>query len=145
MELPTPSALATVTVGLNALSTILLLAGYRAIRGGNRFRHARLMVGALIASTAFLAVYLVNHGLHGSTRYPLKDWTYTLYLVILIPHIILATLMVPFILRGVYLAWRQRFEHHARLMQWVWPVWLYVSVTGVLVYLMLYVLPGMRA
>jgi putative membrane protein len=143
-DIPDPSWGPNLTVSLNALSTVLLIAGYRAIRGGKRELHKRIMLGALASSAAFLTVYLWHHALHGSTRYPFHDWTYTLYLLILIPHIILATLVVPFVLRGVYLAWRERFEKHARLMRYVWPVWLYVSITGVLVYLMLYIFPGWR-
>ena len=138
---PQASALATTTVVLNGISTALLIWGYRAIRRSNRELHKRVMIGALVASTAFLSVYLYNHYLHGSTRYPLHDWTYGVYLFVLIPHILLAALMVPFIIRGVYLVWHREFARHARLMRWVWPVWLYVSVTGILVYLMLYHLP----
>lgn len=133
------------TVTLNAISTLLLIAGYAAIRRGRRTWHIRIMLGALVSSALFLAVYLYGHSLNGSTRYPFRDWTYGLYLLVLIPHIILATLMVPFILRGVYLGGRQWFDRHARLMRYVWPVWLYVSVTGILIYVMLYILPGWRA
>lgn len=144
ISLPAPSLGPNLTVSLNALSTVLLVCGYLAIRRGNRDLHKRIMLAALISSTAFLTVYLVHHAMHGSTHYPFKDWTYTAYLLVLIPHVILATLVVPFVLRGVWLAWRQRFDKHAALMRYVWPVWLYVSVTGVLVYLMLYIFPSWR-
>lgn len=143
--LPEPNVFHQATVILNGISTLLLVAGYAAIRRGRRIMHQRLMTGALVSSAAFLAVYLYNHALHGSTPYPLKsDWSYRAYLVVLLPHIVLAALMVPFILRGVWLAWRGRFEAHRLLMRWVWPVWLYVSITGVLVYGMLYTLPSLR-
>ena len=132
------------TVTLNTLSTILLLAGYWAIRTGRRELHRRLMLAALVSSAAFLTVYLSYHALHGRTLYPFHDWTRTAYLLVLIPHTILAGVIVPFILWGVALAWRARFEAHRRLMRWVWPAWVYVSVTGVLVYLMLYVWPHAR-
>ena len=138
---PTPSLGPNLTVSLNALSTILLIAGYIAIRYKRIALHKWAMTSALVSSTAFLAIYLCHHYLNGSTRYPLRDWTYWVYLLILIPHIILATLMVPFIIRGVWLAWMERYDVHARLMRKVWPVWGYVSVTGVVVYLMLYVFP----
>lgn len=82
-----------------------------------RRRHRRIMLGALATSAAFLAVYLTHHALSGSTHYPFRDWTYTAYLLILIPHSILAGLMVPFILRGVWLAWQARFDAHKRLMR----------------------------
>jgi len=142
--LPTPSLGPNLTVSLNALSTILLITGYIAIRCKRITFHKWAMTSALVSSTAFLAVYVGHHYLHGSTRYPLRDWTYVIYLLVLIPHIILATLMVPFIIRGVWLAWTDRFDLHARLMRKVWPVWIYVSVTGVVVYVMLYILPGQR-
>ncbi len=140
-SIPEPSWGPNITVSLNALSTVLLVSGYVAIRRGNREAHKRIMVGALISSAAFLCVYLLHHGLHGSTHYPFKDWSYTLYLVILVPHMIIAALIVPFILRGVWLAWKERFDGHARVMRFVWPVWLYVAITGILVYLMLYIYP----
>ena len=145
MELPAAGPLAHVTVALNIVTTAFLIAGYRAIRAGDRETHKVRMVAALISSALFLIVYLVNHAIHGSTPYPFKDWTRTLYFIVLIPHIILAALQLPFILRGVFLAWKQRFEAHARLMRWVWPIWLYVSISGVVVYLALYILPQFRA
>ena len=143
-ELPSPSLGPNLTVTLNAISTVLLLVGYRAIRRKDRVRHKRAMLAALVSSTAFLIVYVIHHAIHGTTLYPLHDWTHTLYLIILLPHVLMAMLMVPFILRGVWLAWHAQFERHARLMRVVWPVWFYVSVTGVVVYLMLYVLPHYR-
>ena len=142
--LPSPSLGPNLTVALNGLSLVFLLAGYRAVRLRRVVMHKRLMIGALAASVAFLAAYLTHHALHGSTRYPFEDWTRTLYLAVLIPHSLLAALIVPFVLRGVWLAWRERFEAHARLMRRVWPVWIYVSATGILVYLMLYIFPHWR-
>lgn len=143
-SLPVPTLGPILTASLNLLSTILLLAGWIAIRRGQRDRHRRIMLGALGASAAFLAVYLAHHAIHGSTRYPFHDWTYAAYLLVLIPHSILAGVMVPFILRGVWLAAQQRFAAHRRLMRCVWPVWFYVSLTGIVVFLMLYVLPHAR-
>ena len=142
--LPFPLLGPNLTVTFNVLSTILLTMGYIAIRRGKITLHKWTMISALVSSTVFLLVYLWHHYLNGSTPYPFKDWTYIVYLIILIPHICLAIIMVPFIVRGVWLAWEKRFEDHARLMRKVWPVWLYVSVTGIIVYLMLYVLPGWR-
>jgi len=143
-DLPVPTLGPILTASLNLISTVLLFAGWIAIRRGQRERHRRIMLGALATSAAFLAVYLTHHAVSGSTHYPFRDWTYAVYLLILIPHSILAGLMVPFILRGVWLAWRARFDAHKRLMRWVWPVWFYVSVTGIVVFLMLYVLPHAR-
>ncbi|MDA0577387.1 MAG: DUF420 domain-containing protein [Verrucomicrobia bacterium] len=143
-DYPIPSLGPNLTVALNGLTTLLLIIGYRAIRRKDRETHKRIMLGALASSTVFLAVYLTNHAINGSTRYPLHDWTRPLYFWVLIPHTILAALIVPFVLRGVWLAWRERFQQHGRLMRWVWPTWMYVSVTGILVYLMLYIFPHWR-
>jgi uncharacterized membrane protein YozB (DUF420 family) len=132
------------TVTLNALSGILLFAGYRAVRRGQHDLHKRLMLGALAASALFLAVYVLYHALHGSRPYPYHDWTRPLYFSILIPHVILAAAIAPFIAWGVTRALRGRFAAHARLMRRVFPVWMYVSVTGVAVYLMLYTQPLLR-
>ncbi|MDA1043698.1 MAG: DUF420 domain-containing protein [Verrucomicrobia bacterium] len=143
--LPVPNLLHIISTVLNATSTVLLLAGYVAIKKGKRTVHRNIMLCALMSSAIFLCVYLYNHGRNGSTHYPLSDdWTYPVYLAVLLPHILLAALMVPFILRGVWLAWKSRWAEHARLMRVVWPVWLYVSVTGVLVVGMRDVLPGLR-
>jgi len=143
-DLPVAGLGPQLTVTLNTISTVLLLAGYRAIKARRIVLHRRIMLGALASSAAFLAVYLTHHAINGSTHYPFHDWSYGLYLAILIPHSILAAAIVPFILRGVWLAWHDRFDRHARLMRWVWPLWLYVSVTGVVVFLMLYVYPHWR-
>ncbi len=138
---PIPSVLASITVCLNALSAVLLILGYRAVKRGDTGRHRAYMVAALWSSSAFLAVYLVNHGLHGSQRFPLGGVMQWVYRVILFPHIVAATVVVPFILRGVWLAVKGREKEHGKLMRWVWPVWMYVSCSGVVVYLMLYILP----
>lgn len=96
------------------------------------------MVAALIASTLFLTCYLIYHYNVGSTKFQGPDWARTVYLAVLIPHTILATVMVPFIITIVYRAFRGQFDKHKKLARWTFPVWLYVSVTGVLVYFMLY-------
>ena len=96
------------------------------------------MTAALASSTLFLISYLIYHYSAGSVPYPHHDWTRPLYFAILIPHGILATFMVPFILMAVRHAWQGRFDRHKRLTRWVWPVWMFVSVSGVAIYLMLY-------
>jgi len=130
--------LPTINASLNALSTILLLWGYVLIKKGEREKHRKLMVLALVSSALFLVSYVIYHNAVGSVPYPYQDWTRPLYFVILIPHIILAAVMAPLILRGVWLAFRERFEQHRRLMRWVLPIWMFVSVSGVTIYLMLY-------
>lgn len=130
--------LPTLDAALNALSAVLLCFGVRAIRAGDRERHKKIMMAALVSSSCFLAVYLVFHYRYGSVAYPFQDWTRPVYFAVLVPHVILAAAMVPFIILMVARAVKGDFERHKRLARYVWPVWLYVSVTGVIVYLMLY-------
>lgn len=98
------------------------------------------MLAALVSSGLFLISYLIYHYYVGSVPYPYHDWTRPLYFIVLIPHVILAGLMTPFIFTIVILAFRENFEKHRRLAKIVWPVWMFVSLSGVAVYLMLYVL-----
>jgi putative membrane protein len=130
--------LPALNAGLNALSSVFLILGYFAIRQGNRERHKKLMLVALTTSALFLTSYLIYHYMVGSVPYPHYDWTRPLYFAILVPHVILAAAMVPFVLLVVWRAWREDFDRHKRLARWVWPVWVFVSFSGVIIYLMLY-------
>lgn len=132
------SDLPTLNACLNAVSAALLALGYARIRRRRITSHRRFMLAALVSSALFLCSYLTYHYLVGSVPYPRHDWTRTLYFAILIPHVALATLMVPFILVAVRRAWRGDFEAHARLARRVLPVWMFVSISGVAIYLMLY-------
>ena len=132
------SNLPTLNASLNALSACLLIMGYREIRRGNRERHRKWMIAALAASILFLISYLIYHIQVGSVPYPHHDWTRPLYYAILIPHVTLAVVNVPFILLVVRRAWRGDFERHRVLARWVWPSWVFVCVSGVIIYLMLY-------
>ncbi len=132
------SDLPTLNASLNTLSGIFLILGYRAIRRGNREQHKKFMLAALIASAFFLTSYLIYHFYVGSVPYPHEDWTRPLYYIILVPHVILAALMVPFIVLVVWRAWRADFASHKSLARRVWPVWVFVSLSGVIIYLMLY-------
>ena len=123
---------------LNGLSTLLLLAGFVAIKNRRPDIHKKFMLAAMVSSAAFLTSYLIYHAQVGSVPYQRYDWTRPVYFSILIPHVILAGLTVPFILAAVYFALRERFDRHKRLVVWVWPVWMFVSVTGVVIYFMLY-------
>jgi uncharacterized membrane protein YozB (DUF420 family) len=123
---------------LNGIAAALLLFGYVNIRKGRQATHKKFMLGALVASAAFLTSYLIYHYVVGSVPYPYHDWTRPLYFAILIPHVILAALVTPFILIIVYRALTGQFAKHRRMARFVWPVWMFVSVTGVIVYLMLY-------
>ncbi len=133
-DLPTLNAI------LNSIGTIFLLIGYISIKKGNKEKHKKYMIAAVVTSALFLISYLTYHYMVGSVPYPYYDWTRTVYFVILIPHIILAALMAPFILYGLGMALKGNFEKHKKLMRFVWPVWIFVSVSGVVVYLMLYIL-----
>jgi uncharacterized membrane protein YozB (DUF420 family) len=129
----------TLSAALNAAAAVLLACGYRAIRRGDRETHKRFMVGALAASTLFLANYLVYHARVGSVPYDGPGRP--LYLVLLVSHVVLAAAIVPLVALTVVRAARGQFERHRRIARWTLPVWMYVSVTGVVIYLVLY-LPG---
>jgi putative membrane protein len=126
---------------LNATAAVLLLAGFAAIRSGRRELHGRLMVSAFLVSSAFLACYLYYHVVvvRGEpTRFHAAGAARAAYLVLLLSHTILATATVPLVLRTLWLARRERWLAHRRLARWTYPIWLYVSVTGVAVYVVLY-------
>lgn len=132
--------LPAVNASLNGVAACFLLAGWLAIRVGKREKlHRAMMVCALVCSALFLACYLYYHLNVGAvTRYEGEGILRAVYFLVLFTHIPLAGLMVPFILAAVWFALRGRFQTHRRIARWVWPVWMYVSVTGVVIYLMLY-------
>ena len=124
---------------LNATSGALLVAGFLLIRRRNIRAHFACMIGALAVSALFLVSYLVYHfGHQGVTRFAGQGFVRPVYFVILITHTILATAIVPLIAVTVWRAARGQFGRHLRIARWTFPLWLYVSVTGVVVYLMLY-------
>ncbi len=135
----TVTDLPTLNAVFNLISTLFLIIGFVWIRKEEQDKHKKAMIAALISSAFFLIFYLIYHWQVGSVPYPHNDWTRPVYFTILIPHIILAALMVPFILMAVFYALRQKFEQHTKLVKWVWPVWIYVSLSGVVIYLMLYI------
>jgi len=123
---------------LNATSGILLIAGYKFIRRGRIAAHKRCQLSALTASSLFLASYLTYHYFHGSTRFPGQGIARPIYFTILISHTFLAVVIVPLVGVTLTRALRSDFERHRRIARITFPLWLYVSATGVLVYLMLY-------
>jgi uncharacterized membrane protein YozB (DUF420 family) len=123
---------------LNATSGLLLLAGFRFIRLGRIQAHRNCQVTAVVTSSLFLISYLTYHYYHGATRFAGQGIVRPLYFTILITHTILAVVIVPLILITLYRAARRDFSKHRRIARWTLPLWLYVSVTGVIVYLMLY-------
>lgn len=130
--------LPTVNASLNALSGIFLLLGYLKIRQGAREAHKRFMLTACTTSVLFLATYLVYHSLAGSTKFAGAGWSRPVYFAILLSHTVLAAAIVPMVLITLVHAFRARFERHKRIAVWTFPIWIYVSITGVLVYLFLY-------
>jgi len=132
--------LPTINAGLNLLSTCFLLLGYINIKRGNRDTHKKFMVSALVSSALFLFFYLYYHSQVGSVPYPYFNWTRPVYFTVLIPHVLFAAGMIPFILMAVWFAFRGQFEKHRKIVHWLWPVWMYVSISGVVIYLMLYIL-----
>jgi putative membrane protein len=130
--------LPAVNATLNALATLCLLAGYLFIRQGRRDAHRAAMVGALVLSALFLTSYLVYHYHVGSRPFTGEGWIRTVYFTVLITHVVLAIVIVPLVVITVSRALAARFDRHRRIARWTWPLWLYVSVTGVIVYLMLY-------
>lgn len=123
---------------LNALSAVFLVLGVRAIRARDREAHRRYLLRALSVSALFLVSYLVRVALTGTHRYPGDGLDRILYLVILTSHTVLAILCTPFVLRAAFLGLKGRFDVHRKVARVVAPVWLYVSISGVLVYVMLY-------
>ena len=132
------SLLPHLNAALNTTSALLLLAGFRFIRLGRIAAHRNCQVTAVITSTLFLVSYLTYHFYHGATKFPGQGLVRPLYFTILITHTILAVVIVPLILITLYRAARGDFIRHRRIARWTLPLWLYVSVTGVIVYLMLY-------
>ncbi len=127
-----------VNATLNATSAVLLLAGFAAIRRGRREVHRGLMLAACASSLLFLASYLTRIALTGTHRFPGGGGLKAAYLAILLSHTVLAALAAPLILRTLFLAFRARFPDHRRIARLTLPIWMYVSVTGVAVYVMLY-------
>lgn len=132
--------LPAVNASLNGLSALLLIAGFVFIKRGHQRAHRNCMIAAFGASVIFLACYLTYHALVTTiTRFTDPAWFRPVYLVILLTHTVLATVIVPLILVTIYRARKQEFESHRKIARWTWPLWLYVSVTGVVIYWLLYI------
>lgn len=130
--------LPALNAGLNAVAATLLLTGHRFVQRGEIGRHRACMLGAFFVSTAFLVSYVAYHAQAGSVRFTESGWPRALYFAVLATHVPLAALIVPLSLLTLWRALRGEFVRHARIARWTYPIWLYVSVTGVMVYLMLY-------
>jgi putative membrane protein len=124
---------------LNGASAILLVGGYSAIRAGKRELHKKFMVSAFFVSCAFLVSYVIYHvRIHQVIHFQGQGWIRPVYFTLLISHTILAVVIVPLILITLRRAWTERFDQHRRIARWTLPLWFYVSVTGVIVYFMVY-------
>lgn len=127
---------------LNGTAAVLLTCGLVAIRSGHRRAHGWLMAGAFVVSTVFLVSYLTRVYVSGTHRYPGSGAWKGIYFGILGTHMLLAVVTPPLAIRALFLAWKRRFDEHKRIVRFTLPVWMYVSVTGVLVYVLLYHPPG---
>ena len=131
-------ALPHVNATLNFISAVLLTSGFLFIRKGNIPTHRKCMLATCITSSLFLVCYLTYHFFFGSTPFKGTGWIRPVYFTILLTHTILAVVIVPMVLLTLFRALRERFDAHRRIARFTLPLWLYVSVTGVVVYLLLY-------
>ena len=134
----TVTDLPALNAALNATSFVILITGWLMIRRGHRQAHKRCMMAALAVSAMFLTSYVIYHLNVGSVPFTGTGWIRTVYFAVLIPHVILAAAIVPMVLVTVSRALSNRFDKHKQIAKWTLPLWLYVSITGVIVYLMLY-------
>ena len=132
------SILPPLNATLNALSAALVVSGYLCIRRGKATAHKRCMLSALAGSSLFLVGYLVLRAVAGMTRFTGEGWIRPVYFAILSSHTVLAAVIVPLVFLALVRAIRGDFERHVRIARWALPLWLYVSVTGVLIYWLLY-------
>jgi uncharacterized membrane protein YozB (DUF420 family) len=129
---------AALNASLNGISGILLAIGYVAIRSGKIAVHKAFMIAAFCVSSVFLVSYLVYHYRVGHVAFQGQGWVRPVYFVLLLTHTVLAVVIVPMILVTLRRAWLERFDRHRIIARWTLPLWFYVSVTGVIVYLMVY-------
>jgi putative membrane protein len=134
----TVSDLPLVNACLNGASAILLTIGYINIRRQRQVAHRNCMIAAFATSTLFLCCYLYYHYQARSTRFVNPAWFRPIYLTILLTHTLLAMAVVPMVFMSFSRALKQRFDRHKAIARWTWPIWMYVSVTGVVIYLILY-------
>jgi uncharacterized membrane protein YozB (DUF420 family) len=139
MQIPAQYAMyPVIDAALNGTTAILLLIGRTFIKHGRMAAHRAVMIAALVSSTLFLTSYVYYHYHVGSVRFQGQGWSRPLYFSILISHTILAVLIVPMVIITLSRALRARFDRHRAIARWTFPLWMYVSVTGVIVYVMLY-------
>ncbi len=131
------SFMPAVNAGLNSLASLFLVAGYVFIKRGQRELHRSMMLGAVTSGALFLCGYIGYHYVHGDTKYPGVGAAKTFYLSVLASHVLLSVAVVPLLLSALYFAFSGRFGVHKRITRWLFPIWLYVSITGVLIFVLL--------
>lgn len=134
----TATVLPHVNAALNALSTILLIVGFALIRFGRRDIHRKVMLAALTVSAVFLVSYLTYHFTAPTFVFPGTGWTRPVYFALLISHVVLATIVTPMVILTAYRALKGTFDRHKAIARWTIGAWLYVTVTGVMIYVILY-------
>src|SRR5438045_3655009 len=130
--------LPAINASLNALSGVLLIIGYALMRARRIELHRRVMIAAFITSSVFLVCYVIYHAQVGSVRFTREGFVRPLYFTILITHVTLAAVVLPLAIVTLSRGLKYRFAQHRRIARWTFPIWMYVSVTGVLVYVLLY-------
>jgi len=135
---PQYASFPVINASLNGTSAVLLLIGRNLIKRGRIAMHRAVMTTAVVTSSLFLISYLYYHAHVGSVRFQGQGWSRLLYFTILISHTILAAAIVPLVIITLSRALRERFDRHRAIARWTYPLWLYVSVTGVVIYVMLY-------
>ena len=136
-EISWVSNLSSLNAALNSLSTVFLLLGLREIKARNFAKHMRFMISAFITSALFLVSYIVYHHFVGDTPFTGQGFVQPIYFFILITHIVLSIFVVPLVLSSFLFAFSGKFSTHRKVSKWTFPIWLYVSVTGVMVFFML--------
>ena len=124
---------------LNALATVFLMLGFVYIKKGNKTAHRNCMISAFVTSAVFLTCYLIYHfSTEVVTKFVEPEWFRPIYLVLLLTHVVLAVVILPLIFITLSRALKEQFDQHRKIARWTWPLWMYVSITGVLIYLLLY-------
>lgn len=134
----TISDLPALNASLNAFSTLFIATGWYLIRAGHWRRHVACMIVAVVSSAVFLVSYLIYHAHAGSVRFTAQGIVRPIYFAILVTHVLLAFTVLPLVIATLVPVFRRRWEKHTRIARWTMPIWLYVSITGVIVYFMLY-------
>ncbi len=136
--MPIINVLPHLNASLNSLTAILLICGLVAIKKGNKLFHRRIMLTAISVSAVFLVSYLIYHFNAPVFQFPGSGITVPLYYTLLVSHVILATVVTPLVCVAAWRALRADFDQHKRIVRWTWPIWMFVTISGVMIYVILY-------